>query len=512
MITEDPSFQDASGSFSRSTFQAILRNAGVNENDYIARQMNVARRGQLVDAIARDAATPAIFLTALGLYNGERRTVDFLTLTAPEAPSIDDPTDDELSSYFDANKARYAAPEYRSIAYAEVTPQALADQKSVTDAEVQADYEARKANYTTPERRRVQQIVFSDRAAADAAKAKLGEGSSFEEVANEAGRSPADIDLGTVNKAAIPDQNIADAAFSLEEGAVSDVVDGRFGPALLRVTTIEPAGVQPLAEVEEQIREDLALAKAADAVDAAYSAYEDARGGGSTFNEAANQAAIPVKTVPAIDRSGNDPEGEAIDLPQKSDLLTAAFDAEPGIDALPINVDPNGYLFYDVVSVDPAHDRTLDAVRDRVVADWKRERAGEQLNERAAALQKEIEGGKSIEGVAKEAGVEARTAFGITRQSAVGELGRPGAEAAFSGPAGDVVTAPGREPETRLVMKVVEVSPPADPSSNVTAAQRQQMAGMLENDLYQSYVTLLQNEYPVRINPETLEQAKALAR
>ena len=202
----------------------------------------------------------------------------------------------------------------------------------------------------------------------------------------------------------------------------------------------------------------------------------------------------------------------AIDLPQKSDLLTAAFDAEPGIDALPINVDPNGYLFYDVVSVDPAHDRTLDAVRDGVVADWKRERAGEQLNERAAALQKEIDGGKSIEGVAKEAGVEARTAFGITRQSAVGELGRPGAEAAFSGPAGDVVTAPGREPETRLVMKVVEVSPPADPSSNVTAAQRQQMAGMLENDLYQSYVTLLQNEYPVRINPETLEQAKALAR
>ena len=28
VITEDPSFQDASGSFSRSTFQAILRNAG----------------------------------------------------------------------------------------------------------------------------------------------------------------------------------------------------------------------------------------------------------------------------------------------------------------------------------------------------------------------------------------------------------------------------------------------------------------------------------------------------
>lgn len=512
VIAEDPSFQDASGNFSRSTFQAILRNAGINENDYIARQMNVARRGQLVDAIARDAATPTTFLTALGLYNGERRTIDSLTLTAPEASSVADPTDEQLASYFDANKARYAAPEFRSIAYAEVTPQALADPDAVTDAEVQADYDARKANYTTPERRRVQQIVFPDAQAAAAAAAKLGEGSSFEDVATEVGRSLADVDLGTVTKAAIPDQTIAEAAFSLEEGEVSDVVEGLFGPAILRVTAIEPAGVEPLADVEGQIRQDLALAKAADAVDAAYSAYEDARGGGSTFVEAANQAAIPVKTVPAVDRSGNDPDGQAVELPQKSDLLTAAFEAEPGIDALPINVDPNGYVFYDVVSIDPAHDRTLEQVRDRVVADWKRERAGEQLDERATALQKEIEGGKTIADAAREAGVEARTAYGITRQSGVAELGRAGAEAAFAGPAGAVVTAPGSEDGTRLVMKVVEVSPPADPASNVSAGQRQQMAGMLESDLYQSYVTLLQNEYPVRINPETLEQAKALAR
>ncbi|MCE7027779.1 peptidylprolyl isomerase [Jiella avicenniae] len=512
VIAEDPAFHDGNGSFSRSTFQAILRNAGINENDYIARQMNVARRGQLVDAVAKDATTPETFLTALGLYNGERRTIDYLVLTAPEASSIDDPSADQLSGYFDENKARYAAPEYRSIAYAEVTSQALADPKTVTDAEVKADYEARKANYTTPERRGVQQIVFADKAAADAAEEKLGAGASFEEVARDAGRTPADIDLGTVTKAAIPDQKVADAAFALSEGGVSDVVEGRFGPVLLRVTKIEPSGVEPLAEVQDQIRKDLALARAADAVDAAYTAYEDARGGGATFQEAAQQAAIPVKTVAAVDRNGNGPDGEAVDMPQKSDLLAAAFDSEPGIDALPVNVDPSGYVFYDVASVDPAHDRTLDEVREKVVADWKRERANEQLDERAASLEKAVEGGKSIADVAREEGIEARTAYGITRQSGVAELGRSGAEAAFSGPSGDVVTASGREPSTRLLMKVAEVSPPADPASNVSSSQRQQMAGMLENDLYQSYVTLLQNEYPVRVNPNTLEQAKALAR
>ncbi|TFF25078.1 peptidylprolyl isomerase [Jiella endophytica] len=512
VIAEDPTFRDANGNFSRSNFRSILANAGINESDYVAQQMNVARRGQLIDAVARDAGTPEVFLTALGLYNGERRSIDYVSLSAPDASSIADPTDEQLSSYFDQNKARYAAPEFRSIAFAEVTPQALADEKSVTDAEVKADYEARKQTYSTPERRDVQQIVFSDKEAAEAAKAKLDSGTGFEEVAKEAGRSPADIALGTVSKAAIPDQKIADAAFSLKEGDVSAIVDGVFGPVILRVTRIEPESVKPLAEVEGEIRKALALSKAADAVDAAYTAYEDARGGGATFDEAAKQAAIPVKTVKAVDRNGNGPDGKPVDLPQKSDLLAAAFDSEPGVDALPVNVDPNGYVFYDVASIDPAHDRPLDEVRDEVVADWKKERANEQLDEQAKKLAKEVEDGKSIADIAKEAGVEPQKASAITRQSGAAQLGRSGVEAAFAGPFGAVETSPGPAPDTRLVLKVAEIAPPADPAANVSAQQRRQMAGMLENDLYESYVTLLQNEYPVRINPGAMEQAKAMVR
>ena len=92
------------------------------------------------------------------------------------------------------------------------------------------------------------------------------------------------------------------------------------------------------------------------------------------------------------------------------------------------------------------------------------------------------------------------------------DLGQPGVEAAFAGPVGAVETAPGKDAGTRLVLKVAEVAPPADPAENVSQAQRQQMAGMLANDLYESYVTLLQNEFPVRINAEAMEQAKATVR
>ncbi|MCQ0988480.1 SurA N-terminal domain-containing protein [Jiella marina] len=512
-IAEDPTFRDSSGNFSRQAFSNALRNARVNENDYIEQQNRVARRSQLVDAVARDAQTPAVFVTALGLYNGERRTVDYLTLQAPEPSAIADPSEEELQSYFDEHQSRYAAPEYRSIAYAELTPQAITDPSTVTEDQIAADYEARKATYTTPERRHVQQIVFQDREAAEAAKYALASGTSFEEVAADAGRSLADIDLGTVAKSAIPGSEVADAAFSLETNEVSDVVDGIFGPTIVRVLRVEPEGVQPLEEVQDNIRNELALANAAETVNSAYDVYEDARGGGATFQEAADRAGIPVKTVEAIDRQGNDAEGNPVaDIPAQDDLLQAAFESEPGLDNLPVNVNPNGYVFFDVLSVDPARDRTLDEVRERVVADWKGEKAQEQLTARAEEYEQAIVGGQSMGDIAAEAGLEVQTANAITRTSGASELGREGVEAAFSGGVGAVATAPGREDGTRLVLTVREVAPPADPAANVSQAERQQMAGMLENDLYQTYVNVLQNEYPVSMNRSAMEQARALIR
>ena len=47
-----------------------------------------------------------------------------------------------------------------------------------------------------------------------------------------------------------------------KEGEVSDPVAGRFGHSLVRVVRIEAGSVRPFAEVEAEIREELALAEA----------------------------------------------------------------------------------------------------------------------------------------------------------------------------------------------------------------------------------------------------------
>ena len=513
LIAADPSFHDASGNFSRNAFNNALSNARVTEQDYIRNQESAAVRGQIVDAVSQGVKPPSVFDTAMGLYNGERRTIDYITLRPEAASVVANPSKEVLTTYFNEHKATYAAPEYRAISYAVITPEAIADPSTVTDAQIAADYERYKSRYTTPEKRHVQQIVFPDQAAAAAAKAKLDGGASFADIARDAGRSVADTDIGTVAKAAIPDAKIADAAFSLDGGQTSGVVDGTFGPAILKVDAIVAGGVQPLSEVSADIRKALALETAADTASSAYTGFEDARAGGASFTEAARTAAVPVKTVAAVDSQGNGPDGKPVaDLPAARDLLAAAFQAEPGFDNIPLNYQSNGFVFYDVASIDPAHDRELDAVKDRVVADWKKQEADRLLTERAKRLEADLKAGKTIQEVAAAAGASVAKAPAITRQTGTADLGQAGVAAAFTGGEGTVSSAPGSEQGSQLLMKVAEVAPPADPAANVDQSEHQQMASAFQNDLLESYVTLLQNGTTLAVHPAGIEQAKAMAR
>src|SRR5262249_49103947 len=146
----------------------------------------------------------------------------------------------------------------------------------------------------------------------ESATQRIAQGASFSEVAKELGKSEKDIDLGTVTKAGMIDRTIADAAFALKEGEVSAPIQGRFGPALVRVLKIEPEQVRPFQEVAGELKQELATARAKADVLKIYDKIEDARAEGKTLTEAAESLKLPARTISAIDRSGRDPSGVPI--------------------------------------------------------------------------------------------------------------------------------------------------------------------------------------------------------
>ena len=74
--------------------------------------------------------------------------------------------DDVISTWFEKNKSKYRAPEFRKIVYVALAPKDIADPSSIDDAAVREDYEKNKDKYRTAETRSIEQLTFADRKAA----------------------------------------------------------------------------------------------------------------------------------------------------------------------------------------------------------------------------------------------------------------------------------------------------------------------------------------------------------
>jgi peptidyl-prolyl cis-trans isomerase D len=508
LTAEDPAFHGPGGQFDRQQFEYVLRQVGMRPQDYLRNREQVAIRQQIVEAVADGIRMPDAYLRAVALYQGEDRTVEFVIIPRSAAGEVEEPSEAQISEYFEAHKQSYAAPEYRKINYIKLEPEDIADESAVLQEHVEAYYNDNIDRFTNAEKRRIEQLVFPSEDAAKAALDKIRAGASFEDIVTEQGRTMNDVLLGTFTKDRIADPAIADAAFGLGQGEVSDVVAGNFGHLLVRVTNIEPAIVQPLAEVSDTIRSEIALDEAANVLLDVHDSYEDARAGGETMREAAGKLRLSIETVEAVDRRGGTPDGGAVDLPEQRQLLSEAFESDVGVENPPINIGATGFVFYEVEDIIPARDRTLDEVRAQVIADWRDEQVSTRLAERAEAARKELADGKSFAEIAAGLGLQVETKRGIKRASEDIDLGEAGVAAAFGVARGGVGVVTGPNDRAQIVFRVTEVFEPigAGPDA-VPAETRDALSRGMSDDLLDQLVAKLQAQYPVRVNQTAINQA-----
>ncbi|TPJ35605.1 peptidyl-prolyl cis-trans isomerase [Mesorhizobium sp. B2-8-3] len=510
LTREDPAFKGPGGQFDRRTFEYLLRELGMRPEDYLRNRSQVAVRQQIVEAISDGLKVPQTFLKAVSLYRGEDRTIDYLVLPKTLVQPIEAPSDSALNAYFDANKKNYAAPEYRKFSYVRLEPQDIADPSAVTDQQVSEDYNKNIARYTTPEMRTIEQLVFKTPDAAKAALDSLKAGATFDKLVTAEGKTQADTLLGTLAKDKIADKAVADAAFSLNANEVSQVIQGAFGPVLLRVTEIKPQVVKPLSEVSDQIRKDLALGEANRILLDVHDSYEDTRASGASLAQAADKLKLKVVTIDAIDRTGQRPDGTIVnDLPQSAELIKSVFAAEPNTENEGLTTADNGFVFYEVQSITPARDRTLDEVRKKVVADWTEAETDKRLDARAQELEKRLKAGTTLDIIAGELKLDKQTKRGLKREADDADFGKEGAAAMFGVGEGGTGLIASPTGDGQILFKVAEVFEPAgaDGSAVPDDAQKSFGAGM-SDDLLDQLVAQLQSQYDVRIDPNAVSQAQ----
>jgi peptidyl-prolyl cis-trans isomerase D len=507
MIYSDPNFKGLNGQFDPARFQGAIRQFGYTEQRYLAEQRRVGLRRQIAGTISAGVEPPKLMVDALTRFQNEQRSIDYLKLDAAQAGTIDPPSPEALAAYFEDHKTQFRAPEYRKLAFVVINPEEIGKWTDVSDEDAKKIFEQRRDKIGTPEKREVSQMVFPNEEEALTARSRITGGLSFDDLAKERNLNLTDVDLGLIAKSAIIDPAIADAAFSLPTGEISQPVKGQFGVALVKIGKIEP-GVTPTYEsVAGQVKKELATERARAKVTEIQNKMEDERSGGSNVVEASQKLGLTAVTIDAVDRSGRLPSGQPVgNIPPGLDLVSQAFNSDVGVDNDPIQF-RGGFVWYDVLGITPSRERPLDEVKDQVEAKWREDQISVKLRAKATEIVQKLEQGGSLAAEATAIGSKVETATGFRRDASLAGVPSSVITAAFRTPKDGVGQTPDAGGSAWIVFRVTDVSvPQVEANSDEMKKLKETLQRGLTDEQTGQYITKIESEIGTTINQAAFGQ------
>ncbi|MGH7316112.1 MAG: peptidylprolyl isomerase [Candidatus Rokuibacteriota bacterium] len=372
--------------------------------------------------------------------------------------------DADLEPYVKTHQPQFTRPERRKLQYVLVNPKQLA--ASVSDAEVEAYYKEHAAEFEEPKRLRVAHVLVrvppvggSD--AENAAKTKVEDvirrakgGEDFAKLARELSEDKASAvqggDLGFVG----PGELVApfeQAAFALQKGEVSAPVRTPFGYHAIRVLDVKEGGTTPLREVAPKVKEALATQKSEQAAQTKAEEVRAALLSARDFSAEAKRLGLEAREATF---GRGDALGEAGRDPQLDETL---FGLAVGGVSTPIQT-AGGFAVVKVVEHILAGVPPMAEIRDRVVEAIKRERAEQQVTDKAKALITALGKGGDFAATAKADGFSTGSVPLFSRAEPPKERGSlPGGvlTAALQTPTGQVAE-PVRADDGVYVVKTLE--------------------------------------------------------
>src|SRR6266852_4211337 len=404
--------------------------------------------------------------------------------------------------------------------YALVDVNQIRQNLPITDDQLKLQYQANIQQYQVPNRVHVEHILFMTvrktdaeveevRKKAEDVLRQARKGAKFEDLAKKYSEDPGTKDKGgdlgwIVQKQTVPE--FEKTAFNLSPGQISDLVHTQYGFHIIKVLEKETAHTKSFEEVRESLRTPLLLSLAdkqasttADQLSAAIRQSNKI-----SLDDLAKQHHLTVGETRAI--SATDP---LLELGNSQETKDAIFRLRTGELSLPVRTD-RGYVVLSLKDVQPAHQGSLEEVRDRVLNDLKREKSIELARSRAEELAKRAKSGEKFDAAAKALGLEAKTSEFFARNGSIpGAASGKQLSAAFNLKPGDVA-APLSLGQNWLVYRVTEKEEPNQ--ANFETQKKQLTEEVLQSKrslAFEAFRTALENrlkqEGKLKLMPEKLK-------
>ena len=498
-ITKAPEFQE-NGQFSPALYSGYLASRGLTDQANVAQLRSQLPLGRLVGSISDTAIAPRAVVQRLAAIEAQQREVSEARIAVqqflPQA-KVDEP---EAKAYYDANLADYRTPERVRAEYVLLSAENLGRSEPVSEDEIKAAYEARASEYRVEEQRRASHILVKTKEEAEKIRAELLKNPNrFAELAKKHSQDPGsaekggDLDWFTRGMMVKP---FEDAVFKLGQNEIG-VAQSEFGFHVVRLTGIRPGKSKPLAEVRQELADQLARQKGAKKfLEAAETFNNLVYEKSESLKPAAERFKLQIQATGWISRSAAQELG-ALDNPK---LLAALFSEDSlknrrNTDA--IEVAPNTLVAARVIEHQSAKQREFKEVKDDIVELLRRRKASELAYKDGVARLERLKKGEDP-GVTwgPTKAVSRREAQGL----AAGVLRRVVSADVSKLPAYVGVPIPDAGYLLLRISKVVEIDPKAlDPQVSG------RIAGMVGAAQYEAYIASLRSRADIEVRSANLE-------
>ncbi|WP_326915131.1 peptidylprolyl isomerase [Sphingopyxis chilensis] len=516
-IADLPAFAGVSGKFDQTVFENFLRQNGISE----AQLRRDLRQQILVEQLAAPIAqmpriAPGMAQPYAALLLEQRRGQATFIPASPFAPTAD-PGDAALRTFLSQNKTKFTVPERRVIQYA-LFDRGAVPVPAVTEAEIAKVYKDNAAQYAASETRRFAQVILPDQAAANALAAKVRGGTSLTAAAQAAGLSASTTgDLTQSAYAATTTAAAAKAAFAAKRGDIVGPTQTGLGWTVARVEDVTARPARSLAEASEDIRTELAKNKANEAIVDYYNAIQDAVNGGASVEEVAADRKLQLVETPALLPSGRAPAQPAfVPAPELAPLVAQAFQAAgEGEGHIATIVENEKFAVYAVKSIVAAAPPPFAQIRSDLLSEWRFAEGQKVARDKARAIVKAVEGGKSLPQAVAAAGPNIGSVQPIGgRRAELGADGKPvPPELAllFSMAKDSVKTLeiPGNRGWMVIALDDVQRPDPKTIEPQRVAAIAQPLAPAFGNELIEQLAAEAKRRVGVTINKDLVAQLRA---
>jgi peptidyl-prolyl cis-trans isomerase D len=503
---DNPKFRTPDGQFDRALFNAVLAENHLTEDQFVTMMRQDIPRDDLRQAVMLGATAPQSMVDLLFRYRNEKRVADIVSLPVADAGDVGQPSEAELTAFYNGHQDLFRAPEYRGFALASISPSDIAQGIEIPEARLKEEFDERQDEFQLPEQREVQQILAPSEDKVKVSAAALAAGKDWNEVATQiVGQNPETIELGLLKREELP-RVLADIAFELPLNTPSEPVKTPLGWHILRVVKIEPAVTQTFEQVKPKLEAQLTHDEAVDRIYKVANRVDDALAGGMTLNDAAAKFELKKIEIAAADVNGHDPEGKPIALPIPArDVLKLVF-ATDEEQTSRVTESPDGGIFMvQVTKVTPPAIKPLAEVKEQAVAAWQDDKGREKVAKMAEELAAAVKPDTRLAAVAAEKGIKVTTSPPLSRRPSRGETTSPTLVAKlFKAKPGEVVTV--ADGAGSYVAQLDEVQAPESPSQSAAEEVSRDLNQGMRTDLSAELTQALRARFPVEIRREAVDR------